>query len=202
VLSQTYRQSAAPRTESASVDKDARLLWRFPPRRLSAEEVRDATLFVAGKLDSRMGGPGFRLYEYQNDNVSTYIPLDHPSPATYRRSVYHQNARASVVDVLSDFDQPDCAFTTPRRAATTTPMQALTMLNHPFTLDMASALADRVQREAGNDVTKQVEQTFRLAFGRPPDAAEATAAKQFVGENGLPALGRAIFNSNEMVYVR
>jgi hypothetical protein len=202
VLSQTYRQSTAPRPEATAVDKDARLLWRFPPRRLSAEEVRDATLFVAAKLDLRMGGPGFRLYEYQNDNVSTYIPLEHPGPETYRRAVYHQNARASVVDVLSDFDQPDCAFTTPRRAATTTPMQALTMLNHPFTLDMADALAERLRRDAGADAAKQVDRAFRIAFGRAPDGAELEAAKRFVAENGLPALARAIFNSNEMVYVR
>jgi hypothetical protein len=202
VTSQAYRQSSAARSEAAPVDKDARLLWRFPPRRLSAEEVRDAMLFVAGKLDLRMGGPGFRLYEYQNDNVSTYIPLDHPSPQTYRRAIYHQNARASVVDVLSDFDQPDCAFTTPRRAATTTPMQALTMLNHPFTLDMANALADRVRRDMGDDPAKQVDRAFRLAFGRAPEATELEAAKRFVAENDLPALARAIFNSNEMVYVR
>ena len=88
-----------------------------------------------------MGGPGFRLYEYQQDNVATYVPLDQHGPETYRRAVYHQNARASVIDLMTDFDQPDCAFSVPRRVATTTPLQALTLLNHAFTLDMAEALA-------------------------------------------------------------
>jgi hypothetical protein len=100
VMSRTYRQSSAFREEAAKVDGDARLLWRFPPRRLSAEEIRDSILFVSGKLDERMGGPGFRLYQYTRDNVATYTPLEKVGPETYRRSVYHQNARASRVDVL------------------------------------------------------------------------------------------------------
>ena len=76
MLSQTYRQSAAFRPDAARVDADSRLLWRYPPRRLSGEEVRDAMLFVAGQLDTHMGGPGFRLYRYLQDNVATYVPLD------------------------------------------------------------------------------------------------------------------------------
>src|SRR6185436_15829931 len=93
----------------------ARLLWGFPPRRLSSVEVRDTILAVTSKLDRRAGGPGFRLYEYKQDNVATYVPLPEHGPETYRRAVYHQNARASVVDVLSDFDLPDNAFAVPRR---------------------------------------------------------------------------------------
>ena len=98
-------------------------------------------LTVAGKLDLRAGGPGYRLYEYQSDNVSTYVPLETAGPETYRRAVYHQNVRASVIDILSDFDLPDNAFAAPRRGVTTTPLQALTMLNHGFAIDMADALA-------------------------------------------------------------
>jgi len=140
MLSRTYQQSSAPNPEGLKTDKSARLLWRFPPRRLSAEELRDTLLTVAGRMRLEpMGGPGFRLYKFTQNNVSTYFPLDVHGPETYRRAVYHQNARASVVDVLSDFDLPDIAFASPKRANTTTPMQALTLLNHSFTLDMADA---------------------------------------------------------------
>ena len=83
------------------------MLWRFPPRRLEAEEIRDTLLRLAGKLDLTMGGPGFRLYEYQQDNVATYLPLDQHGPETYRRAVYHHNARSARVDVMTDFDCPD-----------------------------------------------------------------------------------------------
>ena len=103
VTSQTYRQSSGYRNDAAKLDADSRLLWRYPPRRLSAEEIRDTILFVAGKLDEHMGGPGFRLYQYSRDNVATYTPLENFGPETYRRSVYHQNARASRIDLLSDF---------------------------------------------------------------------------------------------------
>jgi mono/diheme cytochrome c family protein len=85
VLSQAYRQSSELREAAAKQDKDARLLWRFPPRRLSAEEIRDTLLMIAGKLNLQMGGPGFRLYKYLEDNVATFVPLDQHPPETYRR---------------------------------------------------------------------------------------------------------------------
>ena len=179
-----------------AIDKDARLLWRFPPRRLSAEEVRDTMLTVAGKLQVEpMGGPGFRLYKFTQNNVCTYFPLDTHGPATYRRAVYHQNARASVVDVLNDFDLPDIAFAAPKRANTTTPLQALTLLNHSFTLDMAKALAARIQ--TGDAVT----QAYRFTFQRDPTAKEHEAAKKLIATHGAESLCRALLNANELLYL-
>lgn len=201
VLSQAYQQASTFREDAARVDGDARLLWRFPPRRLSAEEIRDTLLAVSGRLDVRQGGPGFRLYRFMQDNVSTYAPLEHHGPETYRRAVYHQNARASVVDLMSEFDLPDCAFSTPRRAQTTTPLQALTLLNHSFTLDMAAALAERVQREAGDDPDVQIQRLFLLCLLRLPVESERAAARRLVDAYGLPALGRAVLNTSELIYV-
>lgn len=197
LLSRAYQQSAAFRVEASRADKDARLLWRFPPRRLSAEEIRDTMLQVAGKLDLKMGGPGFRLYKFTQNNVCTYFPLDQHGPETYRRAVYHQNARASVVDVLNDFDLPDIAFAAPKRANTTTPLQALTLLNHSFTVDMAKALASRLSGE----VFAQVEQSYRITFQRAPTAEEAAAAASLIQAHGLQAFCRALLNANELIYV-
>jgi hypothetical protein len=201
VLSQTYQQAGAFRAEAAAIDKYARYLWRFPPRRLEAEELRDTMLFVAGKLDLRMGGPGFQLYSYKQDNVSTYTPLDVPRPETYRRAVYHHSARASVVDLLSDYDLPDNAFPTPKRANTTTPLQALTLLNHRFTLDMAAALAAQVAREAPSDLDQQVERVFRLCFQRSPTSDEQSATVAMAKSHGLAAVCRALLNANELLFV-
>jgi mono/diheme cytochrome c family protein len=201
MLSQAYRQSSAWRKDGADADFAARLLWRFPPRRLSAEELRDTMLAAADKLDLRMGGPGFRLYRYLNDNVSTYTPLDQVGPETYRRAVYHQNARASTIDLMSDFDAPDCAFSTPRRASTTTPLQALTLLNHSFTLDMSRALAGRLHAEAGEDPAAQAGRAFALCYGRAASDEEIEAARNLINAHGLPAFCRALFNSNELLYV-
>jgi hypothetical protein len=201
MLSESYRQSTAWRKEAAEVDGDSRLLWRFPPRRLSAEEIRDTILAVSGKLDTRMGGQGFRLFRYLQDNVATYEPLSQHGPETWRRAVYHQNARASVVDLMTDFDQPDCAFSAPRRAETTTPLQALTMMNHSFTMDMAEALAERITAEGGKTPTDQVAQSFLLAYQREPDAVEAKQGSEAIETLGLLAFCRALLNSSELIYL-
>lgn len=202
VMSQTYRQSSVYREDAAKADADSRLLWRFPPQRLSAEEIRDTMLFVAGQLDEHRGGPGFRLYQYSRDNVATYTPLDSFGPETYRRSVYHQNARASRIDLLSDFDVPDCAFSASRRIPTTTPSQALALMNHSFTMAMAEALAERLTKAAGGgDSSRQIELAFELAFGRKPNSSEQAAATALIGQFGLRAFCRALLNSSELIYV-
>ena len=196
VLSQTYLQSADFNPVAARADKDARLLWRFPPRRLGAEEIRDTLLATAGQLKLEpMGGPGFRLYRYLVNNVSTYVPLDAPGPETYRRSVYHQNARASVVDILNDFDLPDIAFASPKRANTTTPLQALTLLNNGFTLDMAKAFAARL------DGADPIAQAYSFALQRQPSATERAAAEKLIAQHGKPAFCRALLNSNALIFI-
>ncbi len=142
-----------------------------------------------------MGGPGFRLYKFTQNNVCTYFPLDTHGPETYRRAVYHQNARASVVDVLNDFDLPDIAFAAPKRANTTTPLQALTLLNHSFTLDMAEALASRM--ESDDPIAK----AYAFLLQRPPTANERATGEQFITRHGRPAFCRALLNANELIYL-
>jgi mono/diheme cytochrome c family protein len=201
LLSQTYQQSGAHRDEAARLDASTRLLWRFPPRRLRAEEIRDTLLAVTGKLNLQMGGAGFRLYRYLEDNVATYVPLDQHDATTFRRAVYHQNARSSLIDGLTDFDLPDNAGAAPSRITTTSPLQALTLLNHQFTLTMADALAERVKREIPNDEAAQVRRAFALAFQRQVTREEETAARQLIQQYGWRAFGRALLNANELLYV-
>jgi len=201
MTSQTYRQSSHFRAAPAQHDGGSRLLWRFPPRRLSAEEIRDTMLAVSGKLNTRRGGPGFRLYRYLQDNVATYIPLDKHGPDTFRRAVYHQNARAARTDLMTDFDQPDCAFSSPRRAETTTPLQALTTLNHQFTLDMARALATRLQTDAGPDAEAQVRRGYLLCYGRQPAAQELKDCVDLIKQHRLAAFCRVLLNTSELIYL-
>jgi mono/diheme cytochrome c family protein len=201
VMSETYRQSSAFRAEAAGADADSRLLWRFPPRRLTAEEIRDTMLSVAGKLNLEMGGPGFRLYRYVQDNVATYIPLGEHGPETYRRAVYHQNARASLLDLLTEFDCPDSSFSAPRRAATTTPLQALTLMNHRFSVDMANDFARRLEQEAGTGTEALVRRAFVLTYSRAPATDELAAAVTLIDRHGLRAFCRAVLNSNETIHL-
>jgi len=201
VMSRTYRQSTQYNKLYARQDANSRYLWRFPPRRLSAEEIRDTMLQISGKLNSNMGGAGFRLYKYLQDNVATYVPLNTHGVETYRRSVYHQNARATRIDLMTEFDSPDCAFSTPRRATTTTPLQALTMLNHSFTLDMSKSLAHKLQQQTKNNVSAEVNHAYILCYTRAPSEAEMKLATHFIKQHGLRAFCRALLNSNELIYL-
>ena len=201
MTSKVYRQSSKWRADGGELDSDSRFLWRFPPRRLSAEEIRDSMLSVSGNLDKSMGGPGYRLYHFMRDNVSTFEPLDHHNKETYRRAVYHQNARASVVDLMTDFDQADCTLSTPHRVQTTTPLQALTMMNHQFTLDMAESLSQKILSGGERTGAAQVTEVFEAAFQRVPTQDEIAVGLDLVQNHGLGALCRAILNSSEFIYL-
>lgn len=201
LTSQAYRQSSAARHEAIARDAESRLLWRFPPRRLAAEELRDTMLALADRLQPDDGGPGFRLYRYWQDNVATYVPRDEPGADTYRRAVYHQNARSAPVDLLAEFDQPDCSFSTPRRSATTTPLQALTLLNHPFTLDMAKAFSDRLAALSA-DPARRVELAYAYAYDRKPSSEERLQCAEFAQQHGWPALCRVLLNTAELITIR
>src|SRR5262249_20306038 len=97
-------------------------------------------------------------------------------------------------------DCPDGAIASPRRAATTTPLQALTLLNHRFTLDMAEALAERLIRETSpDDAEQQARRAIALAYARPAEAEELGLACGLIRRHGLRAFCRALLNSNELI---
>lgn len=201
VLSATYRQSSDFVEDHARIDHDAVYLWRFPPRRLEAEEIRDSVLAVAGKLDTRMGGPGFRLFHNLRDNVTTYYPLEKFGPQTYRRAVYHHNVRAVKVGLLGQFDCPDNALPAPRRESTVSPLQALGMLNSSFVIEQARFFGERLLRETGNDRHVQIRRAYQLAFGRLPGAEEESLGLELIEEHGLTVFCRVLLNANEFIHV-
>ena len=101
-----------------------------------------------------------------------------------------------MVDVLNDFDLPDIAFAAPKRANTTSPLQALTLFNHSFTLDMAKALAARL------DGPDPIAQAYSFALQRPPTATERAAAEKLLAQHGKPAFCRALLNSNALIFIK
>ena len=203
LLSDTYRQSSRPHPKGLEVDAASRLLWRYPPRRLDAEPLRDAIITAAGQLDLREGGPGFFLFEanISQSNVQTYVPKVDFSRDDFRRMVYQTKPRAQLDDVFGAFDCPDAGQIAPSRTRSTTPLQAFNLLNSPFMMQQTSALAARLEREAGPTAGAQVRLAFRLMFGREPAPVETTAAVAMIAENGLPLFCRALFNTNEFVHV-
>jgi len=196
VCSGAFRQASAPNAGAAAIDADARDLWRFPPRRIEAETLRDSILLVAGTLDPKMGGPGFRIHA-DKKRFESWRVVDNAGPTTWRRMIYEERMRGIDDQMFTAFDRPDCGQVVPKRTASTTPLQALNLLDGPFVLGQAEQLAARVGREAGPDPTAQVARVFALAFCRSPSPRELQAARALVGSDGLPALCRALFNANE-----
>jgi hypothetical protein len=110
-------------------------------------------------------------------------------------------ARGGRSPFLDTFDCPDPSATTPRRAVTTTPLQALALLNNAFVLDQAERLAHRLRAEVGDDAERQARRAYRLAYGREPDKRELQLVRSFIERHGAEALARVIFNTNEFVQV-
>lgn len=201
VTSAAFQRASGLRPEAAKLDADSRLLWRFPSRRLEAEPLRDSMLAVTGKLDLAMGGPGFDLFEPNDKYVKVYASKSEFGPETFRRMVYQNKPRMQLEDTFGAFDCPDAGQITPKRNRSTTALQALNLMNSPFLLQQAGFFAERLEKEAGNDVTKQVRRAFVLAFTREPAAAELEAARRLASDYGLPMFCRAILNSSEFIYL-
>ena len=204
VTSATYRQSSRLNNVAAKIDAENRLLWRRSPQRLEAEAIRDSMLFVAGVLDLSLDGPGFQEMKASiAPGTQTYLyaaddPTREFSSAARCIVCGPAAAAAALLDVL---DCPDPSTTSPRRAVTTTPLQALSLLNNAFVLHVVDKFAERIARDVGAEPVRQVERAYRLAYGRAPAAVEQAVAVQVVREHGIGVLARALFNSNEFIYV-
>ena len=200
VLSSTYRQSSSHRKEAAALDADARLLWRYPARRLDSEPIRDAMLTVSGELNRQRGGRGFDLFD-QRGGLSGFKPVESFSAEGLRRMIYAHKVRREPESVFGAFDCPDAGQSTSRRRESTTPIQALNLWNSRFTLERSSALARRVRQEAGARPQNQVQRAFLLALSRPATPAEEHEALEALRGQDLEVLCRALLNSNEFLFI-
>jgi len=154
MLSAAYRQTARqePDEVASKVDPSNRYLWRFNPRRLDAEQVRYALLAVSGELDAAAGGPA-------GDGNST------------RRSVYTMKKRNNPNELLRALDMPAGFASTAERQSTTTPTQALQLLNGDWLLARARKLASRVEG---------IDDAWMAVLGRPPTPKEKATAEGFL----------------------
>lgn len=202
LLSATYRQSSRLNPKAAETDADNRLLWRYAPRRLEAETIRDTMLSVSGQLNDKMGGPSFRPFKIRVFNSTFYDLFEDESPESNRRSVYRMNVNSAKDPLLDVLDCPDPSTKTPKRPSTTTPLQALALMNSVFVQRQANALAERLKKEAGERVEHQVERAYRLTLGRPLTKVEADRANAVAKEHGIKAVCWALLNASEFVYIR
>ena len=202
VNSAAYRQSSAVSAEAMKLDADNTLLWRFTPRRLEAEAVRDAMLAASGELNLRLGGPSFRPFTTTDFNATFYHPFDKDDPEFNRRTVYRMNINSGKEPLLDAFDCPDPSVKTPRRGVTITPLQALELMNNSFVQRQAARLARRALREAGEDLAKAAQTAYRLALNRLPTREELERALAAAQTRSLTNVCWALLNSTEFIYVR
>lgn len=201
LLSATYRQASRKRANAFEQDSDNRWLWRNSPRRVEAEVLRDSILSVAGKLDLKLGGPGFKDWEMKEEGTAFYFPIDKEDNAFNRRTIYRVNPRGDRSALLDNFDCPDPSAAAPTRSVTTTPLQALSLMNNAFLIRMAGHFAIRIEEEAGHDPDAQIRRAWELALCRAPDAEEVQLSRRLRNTQGLAALCRALWNSNEWVFI-
>ncbi len=201
LLSAAFQQSSSPRADAIAMDAGGRLLWRYTPRRLEAEAIRDSMLAVSGALDLKMGGPGFYLMDVVEENVMHYFPKEKYTPADYRRMVYLFRIRAAQDGVFGSFDCPDGGSVMAKRSRSNTPLQALNLFNSSFIIQQSEILANRLRTEAGGEPEAQAALAFRLFYARPPDAFERENSAAMIREHGLHAFARALYNTSELLFV-
>jgi cytochrome c553 len=183
VLTRTYRLAANAPTANRAVDPANKLLWRHSPRRLSAEEIRDATLAAAGTLDlSRPpGSPAKDLKMVEMlDNGPAAAGINTQADRSSHRSAYLPLLRGLTPRSLEAFDPVDQTLVTGNRDATTVPSQALYLLNSPFMRKQSLALADRLLTEKSADTL--VPAAYRLVLGRSPTNQELKRAQAFLDD--------------------
>ena len=207
VLSSTYRQASAHPDAKAGLlkDPDHRLLWRFPRKRLTAEEVRDSMLIIAGRLNLLANGPSVALPVDKDLVKQLYTPSQWTvTPDRHehdRRSVYLLAKRNLKLPFMEAFDQPDASTSCSRRESSTHALQSLELLNGTLANNLAESFADRLRREAGSDPKAQVQLAYRFAVGRPPTPRETELAIAFLKTQPLREFALAIFNLNAFLYV-
>lgn len=201
LMSKTWRQDSQPDEAAMRVDAASRLLWRFPTRRLEAEPIRDSILAITGVLDlQNAGGPGFDAFEVEMENVRHYYPKKAYGPKDWRRMIYMTKVRQEREHVFGAFDCPDASMVVPKRSRSTTPLQALNLLNSGFIMQQADLFATRLERE-GATVSDRIKRAWLLCFQRPATAEEIEDSKAFIQQEGLQQFARAMLNANELVFI-
>lgn len=162
VMSATWRQSAThPNAASnLAIDPEEYLLWRFPVRRLSAEQIRDAMLAASGELKRDQGGPS----------------VEESEP---RRSIYVKSLRNNTSNFLHSFDMANGLQSVSMRDSTTTPMQSLTLLNSRFVLDRAKRMAVTIKEQCGS-ADEMIDRAFLLTWAKTPDPSERNSVYEFL----------------------
>lgn len=205
MTSAAYRQASEnPSLKDTNADPDNRLLGHFPRRRLDAEEIRDGMLYLSGRLNPERGGPS--VFPDLPDDLADFARYGRGGALMWesnereedkrRRSIYTFQRRSMPLPMMAAFDAIVFSESCERRTSTTTPLQALSMMNGDLVREEAAHLAKRIQT---GDRPANVRRVFETVLGRPPTSQEAQQFAAFSGS--LESICRVLLNSNEFLYV-
>jgi len=185
VTSASYRQTSIASPALLERDPDNRLLARGPRQRLEAESIRDSALAISRLLSPRIGGPSVRPYQPKGvweeaGTGKTYVP--DTGENLHRRSLYTFWRRTAPPPNMLAFDATSREVCTAKRESTTTPLQALVLLNDTQFVEAARALAEQLVRQFPANLDARISQAFRLATGRHPQPAEVQVLRRLYGE--------------------
>ncbi|MCA9064617.1 MAG: PSD1 domain-containing protein [Planctomycetaceae bacterium] len=185
--SSTWQQSSAYSEANAVVDPENHLYWRWQPRRLEAEAVRDLMLACGDRLEvADPGGPS------APDGSAGDRPL--------RRSLYLIQKRDELPRHQQLFDGPDSLTSCTRRRTSTVPLQPLFLMNSPFSQTTVAALAKRIREDAA-ETDEQIRRLVQLTLEREVSPEERKQFRAFVEENSIDDLCLVMLNCNEFVYM-
>jgi hypothetical protein len=183
VMSATYRQASNVTPEMVERDPENRLLSRGPRFRLSAEEVRDQALAVAGLLVDKIGGPSVKPYEPGDlwdgnlfGNLNKYV--QDKGPDLYRRTLYTFLKRTAAPANMMVWDMPSREYCVIKRSRTNTPLQALDVMNDTTYVEAARELAEHMIKDGGGTPADRIAYAFRRATSRPPTDEETRILEQ------------------------
>ena len=212
MTSTAYRQSSAMTPVLEKADPDNQFVSRMPLRRMDAEVLNDTMLAVAGELDPRMFGPPDPVL-VRDDGLVTPVKLE----TGWRRGIYINQRRSNLPTLLDNFDYPQMSPACLARTQSNVAPQALHLLNNSTVYELAEDFAGRLEKEAGSDANRQVEQAYWIALSRAPSEEEKqvatedllklkqTAAKQANSERAahqaLTAFCHTILNSAAFLYI-
>ena len=214
MLSNAYQMSSATNAKADGMDPQNNLFWKFDMRRLTAEEIRDSMLVVAGVFNPKMYGPS--IYPKISDEVMAGQSMpgagwgESSEEDRNRRSIYIHVKRSLLSPLLAAFDYPEPDSSCEARFSTTQPTQALGMLNSDDLQDLSAKLAARLQRERPDDLQAQVRLAYELITSRRPNVEEIemglTLIEKLKSEGANDDQARQLFclaayNLNEFIFL-
>jgi len=213
VTSRTYQLASESNASGESIDPENRLLWRMPVRRMDAEELRDSVLWLAEKLDLKLGGKSFTELPDQY-YVGGRTVIGNFNRETNRRAVYMVRGYNSTAEMMPNFfhvfDVDNGKLPNPVRNRSITALQALTLMNSPLVEEASRDFGRRLMKLAEDDLPKAVELGFEMALSRLPTSVEKAAVEKHLTNcsgcsspsQAAEKLGWLLMNLDEFLFVR